>query len=1123
MPRRTTRNVRKSFNKVSRRRYNKRSVKQSNRRYKRTIKKRINKKSIKRINKKSIKRFNKRSIKRRSKKLQVGGTNGILIRWAKDETDARKPFYAGQLEKTFAKEHRQFFNAYVINYIKDKILCVPQLDTRLDEAKYAALRGILKHRLNSHYPFKGFFDELGKIVPEYQYQPDRVAAINFDAPPVAPGGPPVPQAFKFGLIRHSESESNWLVSKTLEKWYGYVTAFLTPYGRALAFSTGYNKLYEEVYIRGDQLKLYSSTLPRSMVTAMLLLRGLIKRIKDELINVPEGERGGHALARYLSSLNRNIKVVHGISEIPVAGGRAMDWSFVLTAYAQRIMDANMLEPMLAFLNNTEGGDGISLQLNETRPFLWEADDDTGTDWESYKSSAHSINSFFDKLHGLGSKDTPDTRHIFVVHGILMEKYVSWPFFIKYITDALNIGSTTAGAGVDHAAELMTAASASSASSSDAAEGAFGVDAHDPSHAQSVASMDDARAADINASVNNLLNYFTDVVNPGNDVFVGPFKCLKQKPTWKTWENRYVVIDGNSLNVYADEDGSFLKDPRRSSIDLIDASVEFTEATSGVFYKEWWAYLTIKPSDNPQGKRTVKLCFGGQTVQRDNDVYRRVLYIKDAIESVRSGNTVYSWKTRGLGAARGAADALAADAVDEAKEIEDRWSKLLFFGSKRRCDTIKGLIDNIHAFHRPRDHGDPELSIYKQQHYDRLLEIEYGIKVFIDYTMDVAMNLDTRGGASVGLPNIMEVINDPRSKSSNWLRTHVFTDKRLQEQRAASLAAAADLMQTQSGDEQRQTLATAQQAHQAQQAQPDIPSQETMGTEDRAKLDKEFTKLMYAPLGKTPNNCSMVMGTLTGPKPEGVLASYNISGSTSVQYKLGPKKSGEWLGARHGQTTLTIQDSKLVLTTNVFESVTVGEAARGAGAVKTQHRSSTIKLDLDKPFKLRQPKHTYEEHPHSLRLDFSVPASDCLETQNMDTLISSDALDTILQADNLKIIIDLKTANLVETCKAILTKRLETKTTGDDYESETKDNLRNIYLLHCLKDVKFVSPSLRFKTTDGTDQGYLRPTSTVPEYNELLLEIAKNTPSHTHHSDSVLKQKFTEVGARWNAEYDAASD
>jgi hypothetical protein len=1116
MPRRTTRNVRKSFNKVSRRRYNKRSVKQSNRRYKRTIKKRINKKSIKRINKKSIKRFNKRSIKRRSKKLQVGGTNGILIRWAKDETDAQKPFYAGQLEKTFAKEHRQFFNAYVINYIKDKILCVPQLDTRQDAAKYTALRGILKHRLNSHYPFKGFFDELGKIVPEYQYQPDRVAAINFDAPLVAPGGP---QAFKFGLIRHSESESNWLVSKTLEKWYGYVTAFLTPYGRALAFSTGYNKLYEEVYIRGDQLKLYSSTLPRSMVTAMLLLRGLIKRIKDELNNVPEGERAGHALTSYLSSLNRNIKVVHGISEIPVAGGRAMDWSFVLTAYAQRIMGATMLEPMLAFLNNTEGGDGISLQLNETRPFLWEADDDTGTDWESYKSSAHSINRFFDKLHGLGDADTPDTRHIFVVHGILMEKYVSWPFFIKYITDALNIGSTTAGAGVDHAAELMTAASASSASSSDAAEGAFGVDAHDPSHAQSVASMGDARAADINASVNNLLNYFTDVVNPGNDVFVGPFKCLKQRPRWKTWENRYVVIDGNSLNVYADEGGSFLKDPRGSSIDLIGASVEFTEDTPGLMYKTWWAYLTITPSDDPQGKRTVKLCFGGQTDKRDPDVYRRVLYIKSAIERV-SGGIVYSWKTRGLGAARGAVGALAADAVDEAKEIEDRWSKLLFFGSKRRCDTIKGLIDNIHAFHR----GDPELSIYKQQHYDRLLEIEYGIKVFIDYTMDVAMNLDTRGGASVGLPNIMEVINDPRSKSSNWLRTHVFTDKRLQEQRAASLAAAADLMQTQSGDEQRQTLAIAQQAHQAQQAQPDIPSQETMGTEDRAKLDKEFTKLMYAPLGKTPNNCSMVMGTLTGPKPEGVLAGsgdqiVNISGSTSVQYKLGPDHEDQWLGAK-GKTTLTIQGSKLVLTTNVVESVTVGEAARGAGALETQHRSNTITLDLNKLKDVREPKNTYEGHYHSLRLNFFVPPIDCLET---NTLPIPGLTTDKARREDLKIIIDLKTATLVKTLGYFLTKRLETKTTGDDYESETKDNLRNIYLLHCLKDVKFVSPSLRFKTTDGTDQGYLRPTSTVPEYTELLREIAKNTPSHTHHSDSVLKQKFTEVVARRNAEYDAASD
>ena len=129
----------------------------------------------------------------------------------------------------------------------------------------------------------------------------------------------------------------------------------------------------------------------------------------------------------------------------------------------------------------------------------------------------------------------------------------------------------------------------------------------------------------------------------------------------------------------------------------------------------------------------------------------------------------------------------------------------------------------------------------------------------------------------------------------------------------------------------------------------------------------------------------------------------------------------------------------------------------------------------------------------------------------------------MDSDNLKIIIDLKTAALVNTLGYFLTKWLKTKTPGADYDSETKDNLRNIYLLHCLKDVKFVSPSLRFKTTDGTDLGYLRPTSTVPEYTELLLEIAKNTPSHTHHSDSVLKQKFTEVDARGNAEYDAASD
>ena len=1055
-----TRKVRKSFNKVSRRRYNKRSVKKSNRRYKRTIKK---------TNKRIKKSINRRS-KIKNKILQVGGMYdlGIGIRWAKEaEADAggaaaqEDPFNNAQLESTFSEGHRQFFNAYVINFIKDKIMSVPQLGTD-DTLNYRNLTERLGQHINEHYPFKGFFDGLGITVPEYQYSgaeqgavADMIDSRSRHGRAAAAAAVAVdPPELKFGLIRHSESESNWLTNGVLEKYYGYTTPFLTPYGSALAFSTGYYKLYEEVVLNDEQLKLYCSTLPRSMITAMLLLRGLIKRINDELDKVPEEQREEHALNQYLSGLNREIKVVYGISEIPVSSPVPEKLYFDVVrkgstpntvVWAQRIMSGIMMVPMIDFINDTEGVDGIKLVLDRAnKPVLWEPRNGE----ESYKSSKESLNRFFDKLY---APDETDTRHIFVVHGILMEKYVSWSFFIEYFK---NINDPP---DEDHERPRYT--------------NIPGIP-RDTLASVELASYKGNPADIINFNIMKILDYFIDLVNPKRMVFVGPFRCLKKKPTLRTWENRCVVIEGKSLNIY--DDGDILGDSRGSSIDdITNAKVNLPDASTVSrpnFGLGNWELLTV----NKEGSESVELAFDGVVLDTVH------LGIMGTINYINEGNTL-SWEE---------AMKDITDKNELAIEIENRWSKLLFFGSKRKCETIKALINNIHDFHS----DIPELSNFKQQHYDKLLEIEYGIKLFIDYTMRVAMDLDSGRAEPDGLSSIMQVIDDPRHVGSEWLRGYsgvTMNDEEDQEAADAIDAAIirASVAQDPAAAEEavgtavaavRATVAAVRATVAAVEAEEEA---EAGAPEDSIEQQREkFKKLMYAPLGKTPNNCSMVMGTLVGPRPRGELANYIISGA--VEFQVGKNKT--WIGGEG--MILSIKANKLVLNT---------KAATPAPGAAWVEQLKKLTINLTHPYSFGDPKSTRKGHKYSLRLDVRVHPDECLETEGVR--IPHDTFD-----DHVKIIIDTKTKEALDKLKSVL----ENLKKIGEHDHKTKDELRNIYLLHRLKDVKFLSPSLRFKINNID---YLRPTSEVPQYERLLSKIRANKPDDIQHSDSEIMELFDEVG------------
>lgn len=382
-----SRNNKRTRNKKNKSRNKRERHKKSMNRYKRSLKK-----------KKSRRNYKKRTI---NKKLQRGGE--ILMGSETSQGWSRNG--NSNFESTFNKKNKQFYNAFLAAMDPESLKgCNPYL-----------VEGMRGRGMNN--PF--LINLQGSVLGMSYNDQNAIVQKHEDTD----------NHVKFGLLRHSESSANWLLTKTMEMQNGYITAFLTPYGRVLAYSTGYYKYAEHIIESGETLKFYSSTLPRSMITAMLVLRGVIDRLESE---VPE---------RAQSYKQAEIQVCFGISEEPEAAAPEKNTNIPIIhgssdSYAQRIMDANMMEPMIDFINDTESGDyGIRLVLNKEktppRPFFWEEGDVT----DAYRSSAETLDRFFNKLYDLDKEN----RHIFVVHGIIMEKYLSWVFFIKYFQGLISDG------------------------------------------------------------------------------------------------------------------------------------------------------------------------------------------------------------------------------------------------------------------------------------------------------------------------------------------------------------------------------------------------------------------------------------------------------------------------------------------------------------------------------------------------------------------------------------------------------------------------------------------------------------------------------------------------------------
>ncbi len=400
---RTRNRNKKSRNKKSR---NKRYThKKSMNRYKRSC-------SLKK--KRSKINYKKRTINK-NKKLQIGGE--ILIGSLTPEGFRRNG--NSNFESTFNEKNKQFYNAFLAAMDPESLKgCNPYLaeGMRVDGVNNPFLINLQRSGPNGGILGMSYNNQ--KAIKEKHEDTDNHV--------------------KFGLLRHSESSANWLLTKPMEMQNGYITAFLTPYGRVLAYSTGYYKYAEHIMESKETLKFYSSTLPRSMITAMLVLRGIIDRLESEDSKSEDSKEIAQIAQIYKQA---EIQVCFGISEEPEASAPEKNTNVPLIhgssdSYAQRIMDANMMEPMIDFINSTESDDyGIRLVLNKEktppRPFFWEEGDVT----DAYRSSAETLDRFFNKLYDLDKEN----RHIFVVHGIIMEKYLSWVFFIKYFQDLISGG------------------------------------------------------------------------------------------------------------------------------------------------------------------------------------------------------------------------------------------------------------------------------------------------------------------------------------------------------------------------------------------------------------------------------------------------------------------------------------------------------------------------------------------------------------------------------------------------------------------------------------------------------------------------------------------------------------
>jgi hypothetical protein len=482
-----SRNNKRTRNKKNKSRNKRNTRKKSMNRYKRSLKK-----------KRSKRNYKKRTI---NKKLQRGGVIELSLPFNVDGKQLT-------LEETFGEKERQFYNAVFNNLFSSNGGRVQIKGNDLKQTLEPYLNRMMDLQTDAQ-PLMTKIRQLSRLTEEptqtdLRFHLHDLRLNKYNLTEVEERA----QCVKLGLGRHSESESNWLIPSKLRKkttnigksvkyemYYGYVTPFLTPYGRALAYSTGYYEYGDHILMNEENLEFYSSTLPRSMITAMLMLRGIIQRLTETSSGVSEDDmermirKGGNRniindfVGERLTELislyrGKTIRVVYGCSEIPeqlggpeVFGATERAYTNTNTpfagesgSYVQRIMKADMLEPLKRFINATECGDtGINLVLDESgdkpRPYLWREGDPP----EYYHSDDETLDRFFNELSKIPNKkrlgDKPGgdaalpgaaapvgeeisggVRHMFIVHGILMEKYISWPFFAEYFRDMMNDGS-----------------------------------------------------------------------------------------------------------------------------------------------------------------------------------------------------------------------------------------------------------------------------------------------------------------------------------------------------------------------------------------------------------------------------------------------------------------------------------------------------------------------------------------------------------------------------------------------------------------------------------------------------------------------------------------------------------
>lgn len=87
-------------------------------------------------------------------------------------------------------------------------------------------------------------------------------------------------------------------------------------------------------------------------------------------------------------------------------------------------------------------------------------------------------------------------------------------------------------------------------------------------------------------------------------------CYKQKPTLRTWEKRFVRIQGRSLNFYANEDA---ETPRGSSIADVTGCVVTTPPVSFALSRSNWFKIELSRADL-MGAGTTSFCFADESLR-----------------------------------------------------------------------------------------------------------------------------------------------------------------------------------------------------------------------------------------------------------------------------------------------------------------------------------------------------------------------------------------------------------------------------------------------------------------------------------------------------------------------------